>query len=164
MGGGIVLVRTDRYLGSIKKRRESPLKRPITAAFAALFALSACDIPVTGPQTPSGPVPVAPVSWKTGITRDQRASELFECELAGRGLRPGATEAEIAQATATSDPAQVERFVKRCLENRGWTVTERPVCTDTDLNRGQFVQRPDFLPPLERVRCVDPSRGGFVVV
>ncbi len=127
------------------------------------FALAACEIPTIETQTAIAPnQPVTPVTWKTDTPRVQRAADINECELAGRGLTPDATEEEIAAASASVDPGQVEAFVKRCLTQKGYTVTDRPVCTTPQIQSGTFVSGADFLPPLSDVKCFVVGQG-FVV-
>lgn len=126
-----------------------------------LFAVAACDVSVPQATRPAD-VAMTPFTWKANTPIATRAYDINECELAGRGLGIGATETEIAMASAETDPAQVAASVRRCLENRGYTVTEKPVCTNADYSRGSFVRRPDILPPLESIICVDPDAGGFV--
>lgn len=137
--------------------------RSLIAIPLLAFTLAACTSPMSLQQR-SGPVAKTPFTWKADTLILTRRNDIFECELAGRGLTPGATEAEVAAATAASDPERVAAFVSRCLANKGYTQVDMPVCTRADYNRGSFVVRPDVLPPLERIRCADPTRGGFIVV
>lgn len=129
----------------------------------ALLALSACDVTPLGPVD-SGPVATTPFTWKGDTPREVRAFDINECELAGRGLPPNATPEQIAAAAAVTDDAQVATFVNRCLTNKGYTVTELPVCRDSDHRQGEFVQGADILPPLNRIRCLDPVRRGMIVI
>ena len=88
--------------------------------------------------------------------------DIFSCEFAARGLPPNATQEMIDAAPAVA-PAQQESFVRRCLTNKGYTVTELPVCTDAARARGRLVVQPDVLPPLNQIRCADPTARGLIV-
>lgn len=128
----------------------------------ALLVLSGCDAALLGPVD-TGPVATTPFTWKGNTPREVRAFDINECELAGRGLPPNASPEQIAAASAVIDEDQVATFVNRCLTNKGYVVTELPVCTEADQRRGEFVQGSDVLPPLERIRCLDPARRGMIV-
>lgn len=132
------------------------------AAIAVL--LSACVAPTANsPQESAG---LTPVTWKEATPRATRNYDITECELAGRGLDFSATEEEVQAATASIPPEQVAEFVQRCLTARGYTVTEKPVCTDQQtrdaITAGRLQQLPEFLPPLSSVQCMVVGRG-FVV-
>ncbi|MHA3916641.1 hypothetical protein [Halovulum sp. GXIMD14793] len=130
---------------------------------AALLAVSACDVTSLGPVD-TGPVAMTPFTWKGNTPRDVRAYDINECELAGRGLPPNATAEQIAAASGTANDVQVAKFVNRCLTNKGYIVTEKPVCTEADQNAGEFVQGANIMPPLNRIKCIDPARRGMIVV
>ncbi len=127
-----------------------------------VFAVSACTVPTGTTTGPAANTPVAPVTWKEGTPRATRNYDITECELGGRGLDFSATEEQLAAATASVPQAQVATFVKRCLAARGYTQTELPVCTSSQVEQGTLQQLPEFLPPLSSVKCVVVGRG-FVV-
>lgn len=136
--------------------------RALAALPLIAFALSACDVPLA-PDAPTGPRAMSPFTWKANTPRVVRAYDINECETSARGVSSNATAEEIAAASAAADPGQVAAFVRRCLQNKGYTVTEKPVCQASDYRGGQLVQGADVLPPLERIRCVDPVARGIVV-
>lgn len=136
--------------------------RMICLIAASALALTGCDIPgATSVNT--GPVAMTPFTWKANTPLETRRFDIYECELAGRGLPPNATQ-ELIDLTPVGDPAQVATFVRRCLANKGYTQTELPVCQNADYRAGQFVQGADILPPLQRIRCADPVQRGIIVV
>jgi len=136
--------------------------RQILRTIPVLLTVAACATPPVM-QTPSQePVAMTPFTYKANTPLVTRAYDINECELSGRGLPPDATQAQIAAASASSDPAQVEAFVKRCLSNKGYTVTELPVCQPSDYERGTLVVRPNVQPPLASIICLDPSQGGML--
>jgi len=138
---------------------------PVISMVSAL-ALAGCALPpiVEEPvEQPFGTGATTAFTWKGNTPRAVRAADINECELGGRGLAPGATNEQIRRASAVADPAQVSAFVNRCLSNKGYVLTEIAVCAEQDIGRGQFVQGADILPPLDRIRCVDPVRRGIVV-
>ncbi|MSU92163.1 hypothetical protein GE300_21755 [Rhodobacteraceae bacterium 2CG4] len=137
--------------------------RQIFRTLPVLLTVAACATPPVL-QAPSQQPPVAttPFTYKANTPLVTRAYDINECELSGRGLPPNATQAEIADATAGTDPAQVASFVQRCLSNKGYTVTELPVCRQADFSRGTLVVRPNVQPPLDSIICLDPSQGGML--
>ncbi len=137
------------------------------SAVLAILALAGCEVPTKTSTTPApeatGPVATTPFTWKGNTPRATRATDIYECEVAGRGLPPTATPEMIEAATAVTDPADVAVFVSRCLANKGYVQTELPVCTSNDYLAGEFMQGMDVLPPLERIRCLDPVARGMIV-
>ncbi|NNU81955.1 hypothetical protein HMH01_16075 [Halovulum dunhuangense] len=130
-----------------------------------ILSLAACGNALLPPQ--GGvvePTATTPFTWKANTPRVTRAYDINECELAGRGLPVDASADEIAAASAESNPDQVAAFVRRCLSNKGYIQTELPVCNDSLRRQGSLVVAPDVLPPLERIRCLDPVARGMVVV
>lgn len=130
---------------------------------AMALALSACVAPVGGPGTQApASVALTPVTWKENTPRATRAYDIEECELNARGVSFGATQEQIAAGTAAVPQAQREAFVQQCLTARGYTVTEKPVCTDAQRATGTLQQGAEFLPPLNSVKCMVVGQG-FVV-
>ncbi|QHQ34316.1 hypothetical protein [Algicella marina] len=134
---------------------------------AIALAVSACTVPAgTTSSSSSQPTSFTPVTWKENTPRATRNYDQIECELQGRGLDFSATEEEITAATNTIPVEQVTSFVRRCLDARGYTVTEKPVCSDAQaseaVSQGRFQRPPEFLPPLSTVKCMVVDQG-FVV-
>lgn len=127
-----------------------------------ILALAACEAPMSGPAGPGPDVAMTPFTWKANTPIATRGYDINQCELQGRGLEIGATDAQIAAATASVDEDTRTARVNSCLAQKGYTVTEVPVCRPADYGRGTFMQRPETLPPLETIVCADPSAGGFV--
>lgn len=133
-----------------------PMLRPLVL----LLACAGCaTVPVTERRSDA---PTTPISYKAGTPRDQRAFDINECELGARGVRPGASAEEIAAGTARTTPERREAYVRACMQDRGYTMTELPVCQPGDRDRGTLVMRPNLLPPLDSIVCLDPSIGGMV--
>lgn len=137
-----------------------PVLRPILSVVAMAGALAACAPVETAP--PPVERPVTPFTYRASTPLVQRAFDINECELAGRGLPPNASDSQISAATASLDPEQIAVGVRSCLAGRGYTITELPVCLDEDFSRGTLLIRPDVFPPLDSILCLDPSRGGMV--
>lgn len=133
---------------------------PILAVVTAI-ALSACTVPNQGGVSTEA-VALTPFTWKGNTPRATRRADISECELAARGLPPNPTPQMLEQAVR-GDPEQEARFVNACLTNKGYTVTDLPVCNDALRAQGQMVVQPDIMPPLQSIRCVDPFVRGFVV-
>ncbi|MHA3980421.1 hypothetical protein ACW9UR_22345 [Halovulum sp. GXIMD14794] len=138
------------------------MRKILGALPVAALLLSACTPPGTTPGGSQEPVATTPFTYKANTPLVTRAYDINECELAGRGLPPNASQEQIAAASASSDPAQVEAFVKQCLGNKGYTVTELPVCRPSDYERGTLVVRPNVQPALDSIICLDPSQGGML--
>ncbi|MEO0912701.1 MAG: hypothetical protein AAFY59_06910 [Pseudomonadota bacterium] len=135
----------------------------LKAVPAITLALSACAVPGVGPGTqPTASAALTPVTWKENTPRATRAYDIQECELNARGVSFGATEEEIAAGTQAVPQAQREAFVAQCLRSRGYTVTEKPVCTNAQIQAGTLQQGAEFLPPLNSVKCMVVGQG-FVV-
>ena len=120
----------------------------------ALFALAACETALPPVDTRAG---MTPFTWKANTPLDTRAADINECELAARGLPPNADAEMIAASSNRSELAQERAFVRSCLENKGYTITTLPICTTSEKARGRTVTQPEFLPPLESIRCADPA-------
>ncbi len=137
------------------------LRSSLVAAATAL-SLSACALaPLPGAPT-AAPTAMTPFTWKGNTPRITRGRDINECELAARGLPPNATP-EMMAAAVSSNPAQEARFVRACLTNKGYTVTQLPVCNDALRRGGTLVVQPEILPPLASIRCADPVNRGLIV-
>ncbi|MEO1551096.1 MAG: hypothetical protein AAFR93_11800 [Pseudomonadota bacterium] len=137
-----------------------------TFAILTIIGLAGCEVPAPeAPQDtrPAEPVATTPFTWKGNTPRNVRAFDINECELAGRGLPIDATPEQIEAASAVSNPDDVAAFVQRCLANKGYVQTSLPVCTSQDYLDGEFLQAPEVLPALERIRCLDPVARGMIV-
>ncbi|MEM8872530.1 MAG: hypothetical protein AAGB10_19760 [Pseudomonadota bacterium] len=135
------------------------MRRIPTIATVIALTVSACTEPL---PTSTEAAAMTPFTWKADTPRATRGADIFSCELAARGLPPNATP-EMIESAVRADPEQEASFVRRCLTNKGYTVTELPVCNSRNRGRGQLVVQPDILPPLQSIRCVDPTARGFVV-
>lgn len=134
--------------------------RLVAALTATSLTLMSCTATVTNNSAPSGAV--TPVTWKTDISREVRNADRNDCETLGLGLPPGAAFEEIQAAAAIISPEQRKSVTQRCLRNKGYTISDQPVCSSQQVARGQLVTQADFLPPLSQVRCFVVDQG-FVV-
>ena len=137
------------------------MKARFNLLFAALLGVAACDAPVST-TIADRDVAMTPVTWKENTPRIVRLYDINECETLGRGVAPNASPDEIAAATAAMDPKQIAANVTLCLQDKGYLVTEKPVCQPDDFARGEFQSGVDVLPPLDSVVCMDPVNRGFV--
>lgn len=142
------------------------MRRSLTLVAVGL-ALAGCALPnlTSSPDAPAGPVEVTPVRWKENTSFEQRRADFFECTYAAAGLPPTASEADLAQAQQGITEEQNIAFLDRCHQNKGYTLADKPVCSEAQASSGRFVigSTLDALPPLSRVACISPSVGGFVV-